>query len=142
MPSLVPSVPVTLDRPRQLRLDNAALFMAEVELSRIWGKKTSLIRTMIDPEAIGLNDLCVMLWAGCLHEDPTLTREQVREAMSLPQLGSYLEAIYQAWNVASAPAEEALTPETNAPFPSTFPGSGTGALPGSSLASVTVNSGV
>jgi hypothetical protein len=43
MSSVVPLIPITLDKPRHLRLDNRALFHAEVELSRIWNKKQNIL---------------------------------------------------------------------------------------------------
>ena len=78
MPSLVPSVPLVLDRERHLRLDNAALFRAERELSKLWSRKVSVLQTLIDPETLGLNDLSILLWCGLLHEDADLSLSQVQ----------------------------------------------------------------
>ena len=135
MPSLVPSVPITLDRERNLRLDNAALFRAERELSKVWNRKVSVLQTLIDPETLGLNDLSILLWCGLLHEDSDLSLSQVQDAMTVQNFATYLDALYTAWNAATAPAEGAPMQESSAsPFPSASPGNATGALRVSSLA--------
>lgn len=134
MPSLVPSVPITLDKDRNLRLDNAALFRAERELSRVWGRKVSVLQTLIDPETLGLNDLSILLWCACLHEDQDLSLSQVQDAMTITNFATYLDALYQAWNLATAPAEGASQQEPDGPFPSASPGNATGASRVSSLA--------
>lgn len=133
MPSLVPPIPVQLDRERHLRLDNAALFRAERELSRVWQRKVSVLQTLIDPETLGLNDLSILLWCGLLHEDHDLSLSQVQDAMTVQHFATYLDAIYQAWNLATAPAEGAPQ-EPDGPFPSASLGNSTGASRVSSLA--------
>jgi hypothetical protein len=141
MPSLVPLIPITLDKPRSLRLDNRALLLAEREISRVWDRKANILQVLLDVQSLSLNDLCVLVWCGCLHEDPTLTLEQVQDAVSLPEYATLLKAVYDSWNEATAPAEvtEGLP---SSPLAPASPGNGTGALPASSLASAMTSSGV
>ena len=135
MPSLVPSVPVVLDKERHLRLDNAALFRAERELSRLWGKRLSILQVLMDPETLGMNDLSVLLWCGLLHEDADLALSQVQDAMQVANFAALLEALYAAWSADTQPAEGAASPtEVDGPFASGSPGNSTGALRASSLA--------
>jgi hypothetical protein len=105
MPSVVPLIPITLDKPRHLRLDNRALFRSERELSLLWQKKVSVLNVFVDIGNISLNDLAVLLWVGLIHEDPTLTLEQTQDLMELSRLPDILRAILQAWNAATLPAE-------------------------------------
>lgn len=128
MDSLVPGIPVQLDRLRALRLDNRALLRAERELSTVWQRKLSILAVMLDPQALGLTDLTVLLWCGCLHEAPSLRLETVQEAVTLAQLPALLEALYAAWNAATATAEP--VPEgTNGPLAQPSPGPGFGVEP-------------
>jgi hypothetical protein len=105
MLSTVPLIPIMLDKPRHLRLDNRALFRCERELSTLWNCKTSLLTVFIDLANLSLNDLAIMLWVGLLHEDPTLTLEQTQDLMELSKLPDILGAILKAWNAATLPAE-------------------------------------
>ena len=109
--SVVPSIPLTLDKPRHLRLDNRALFRCERELVQIWGTKTSMLSILMDLGNIRLNDLAVMLWVGLLHEDPTLTLEETQDLMDFSKLSDILGAILQAWNAATLPADPQAVPE-------------------------------
>jgi hypothetical protein len=103
MPSIVPLIPITLDRPRHLRLGNPAIFQAEIELSKLWGKRCSIFTTL-GPD-VGVNDLSVILWQALLHEDPRLTLAYVQEhVMDLAKLPEIIDAVLQAWNAATAPA--------------------------------------
>jgi hypothetical protein len=103
MPSVVPLIPITLDRPRHLRLDNRAIFQAERELSRLWEKRCSLFNVLATD--LGLNDLSVILWQALLHEDARLTLAIVQnELMDMAKLPEIIDAVLQAWNAATAPA--------------------------------------
>lgn len=106
-PSVVPSVPLMLDKERHLRFTIPALLMAERELSRIWEKKVSLFATIGSAEGLGLNDMQVLLWVALLHEEPGLTLLRVQDMMDLSKVGDYITAIYAAWNAAwpLAPAQ-------------------------------------
>jgi hypothetical protein len=103
MPSVVPLIPITLDRPRHLRLSNAAIFQAEIELSKLWGKRCSLFNVLASD--LGLNDLSVILWQALLHEDARLTLAIVQnELMDMAKLSEIIDAVLQAWNGATTPA--------------------------------------
>ena len=103
MPSIVPLIPITLDRRRVLRLNNAAIFQAEIELSKLWGKRSSLFNVLAND--LGLNDLSVILWQALLYEDHRLTLEDVQnELMDMAKLPDIIEAVLSAWNAATAPA--------------------------------------
>lgn len=130
MPSIVPLIPIDLDRRRHLRLNNAAIFQAEIELSKLWGKKVSLFQTLGTSETLGFNDLSVVLWQALVHEDPRLTLAQTQEVMDLGKLPQIIEAILAAWNAATAPAVPETAPNgegTADPFPAGLPGTSSGA---------------
>jgi hypothetical protein len=132
MPSLVPLIPITLDRPRQLRLDNRAIFQAERELSRLWEKRCSLFNVLAND--LGLNDLSVILWQALLHEDPRLTLADVQnELMDMAKLPEIIDAVLQAWNAATTPAITGASAngevgETD-PLPTGSPGTTFGPMP-------------
>jgi|SRR5262252_5858349 len=139
MPRVTPEVPIILDRPRHLRLDNRAIFSAEKELSALWGKKVSLF-TVLGSGELGLNDLSVLLWQGLRHEDPGLTLERVQDLMDMSDLPGLIEKVLASWNAATTPAEPRQeTPD--APFPNGSSGPASGATGALSLASATTSSG-
>lgn len=140
MPSLVPFVPITLDRLRHIRLDNQALLLAEREISKLWDKRVNILQVFLDTPTLGLNDVCIVLWAGLRHEDPQLTLLQVQDLVGLAEYVPVLQALYEAWNSATAsavPSSEAAP----VPLAQASPGNGSGGLVEPSLASVTVSSG-
>jgi hypothetical protein len=129
--SVVPSFPIDLDKRRHVRLRNRAIFRAEIELSKLWGRKVSLFQTLGNSETLGFNDLSVILWQGLLHEDPRLTLEQTQDIMDLGQLPTIIDVILQAWNAATAPAvpESMSNGEAPAdPFPAGLPGTPSGPM--------------
>ena len=116
MPSIIPSIPITLDRPRFLRLTNWARCRAERELCTYWQRDLSLYDALTHTP-MRANDFCILVWAALLEDDPNLT---VREAMNLMDLVPQpvlMEALIQAWNIAT-PADEHPAPpvENGAPF--------------------------
>ena len=136
MPRIIPSIPVDFDRPRTLRFDRRAVFQSEVELSRVWGKPTTFYEAIYSlanvfgdtAMALSLNNLSVLLWQGFLHETPSLTLDEVQDALPFddpaalfPLAGKVLEA-WQAMSVPPAdttPTEvsdaDPLAPSTGAP---------------------------
>jgi hypothetical protein len=115
-PRIIDLIPITLDKPRHLLFDRMAVKLIEVELTRIWGKEYTFYQALrLCAEMLNDNDLSklsyinvsVMLWAGCLHEDPTLTQQVVEEALPYAdpsQLIPYIGPILQAWQAVSPPA--------------------------------------
>ena len=73
----LPEVTITLDRPRKFRLDFFALCKLEQKIGK------SALRA-IDWHDLGMNDTLLLLWAGLLSDDPTLTYEKVGDLMSVP----------------------------------------------------------
>ena len=89
-PRIIELVPIVLDRPRHLLFNRFAVKLIEVELTRIWAREYTFYQALrLCAEMLQDNDLSklsfinvsVMLWAGCLHEDRTLTLETVEEAL-------------------------------------------------------------
>lgn len=74
-----PSLEVELDRKRKFCLDLNAF----CELEKRLGK--SLFK-VINWNDTGFNDMRLLLWAGLLSDDPTLSFEDFNKMMSVPQL--------------------------------------------------------
>lgn len=140
MPSVVPGIPLMLDRERHLRLDNAAMLLAERELSRLWDRKISLFSVLASADGLGLNDLSVLLFAALLHEDPSLTLLKTQDLMDMQRLPEMINAILAAWNAATMPV--VTSQETaDGPLASTLTGPDSGVPPVSSSVSVPLSSG-
>src|SRR5262245_47713843 len=115
MPTVVPLIDVTLDKPRHLLFDRRAIKAIELELSRIWGHEYTFFQAvrrlsemLLDNDLSKLSyiNIATMLHQGCLHEDPTLTLAQVEEALPYADpvgLIPYASLILQAWQAASPP---------------------------------------
>lgn len=82
----IESVPIELDKPRQMRLDMLALFRAEQKVNKLRGnlRPISIFNLIqreviaIDGEEVGipLDLMLALFWASLLHEDPGLTFEE------------------------------------------------------------------
>ena len=84
MPYITPPVPITLDKPRSLRFDNAAILAAERQFHQHWGdhkRFMAIVRSLLDvaraaPDTtvdaldVSLTDWSILCWAGLHHEDP------------------------------------------------------------------------
>ena len=105
MASIVPLIPIVLDRERHLRMTNRALLQAERALCDFWGTKRNILAVLMDGSTLTLNDIAIVLHQGLLHEDPSLTLEQVQDLMTVDKVAACLDAITRAWNVATEPAE-------------------------------------
>jgi hypothetical protein len=73
----LPEIEITLDKPRKFRLDFFALCKLEQKIGK------SALRA-IDWNDLGMNDTLLLLWAGLLSDDSTLTYEKVGELMAIP----------------------------------------------------------
>jgi hypothetical protein len=102
--SLVPLVPIILDKPRHLRLDISALCNAERDLSEFWGKKTSVYAVLLDMP-MGINDLSILVLHGLRHEDPTLSLPEVRGMLNHSSIPVIFQAVTDAWTKATQSAE-------------------------------------
>lgn len=105
--SIVPPVPLDLDRRRHLRFGKRAVFRAEKALCDFWGKRTNILTVLFDAAGLTLNDIAILLWQGLLHEDPTLTLEQVQGMVTVENVTTIVEALYRSWNDASQDAADA-----------------------------------
>lgn len=148
-PRIVPLTPIVLDKPRTLLFDRLAVKFIELELTRIWGREYTFYQALrLCAEMLQDNDLAklslinisVMLWAGCLHEDPTLTHQTVDEALPYADpslLIPYVGPILQAWQAASPTPPPAQ--EMNGEVADSNP---LGASPGSSSGVLSVSASV
>jgi hypothetical protein len=110
-PSVVPTVEITVGgQTRHLKYDFAALaayeqVSGESALSNIWRGMT-------------LRRVVHLLYAGLVHETPTLTLEEVQGWFNRPRQSLLLDvtnAVVDAWTRASADDEEAEA-EADAPL--------------------------
>jgi hypothetical protein len=124
MPSIIPNVPILLDRARTLRFDRRAVFTAERELAKLWqtpktfyGAMISVIQAVSESriEGLNLNDIAVVLWQGLLYDDPMLTLEQVQDMLPTFDMAAMVPicaALLDAWNIAAQPATTTPPEET------------------------------
>lgn len=114
MPSLTPpdlrrSCPVELDKPRRLRYNFAALALLDERygINLLETDEAALEATFKHPAA-----LMRILWAGCVHEDPSVTPEQLAEHLGLAELKDVMEAVTAAIKLSqkSKLAEDAAVP--------------------------------
>jgi len=121
-------VPLVLDKPRTILLDIEALCEAEDALSLLYGRDISVYEVLThNPPR--LNDLCVVVHHGLLHEDASLTLKDVKQLMNYASFPTILQAVTNAWagQTASAEAQELTTlPD---PPPDGPTGDGSGPLP-------------
>lgn len=96
---VAPTVPIMLDKPRQLRAD----FNALANIEEKTGKNTLNNEIWEDISAAHLR---VLLWALLLHEDPTLTLEQVGAMMHPGNVMEIGKAVIQALRGAFPEADE------------------------------------
>lgn len=128
--SLVPPVPIDLDRRRHVKLGKRAIFRAEKALCQFWEKRLNILTVLFSADGLTMNDVAILLWQGLLHEDPSLTLEQVQSFITLENLTRIVEAIYQAWNDASKPVDGvAEVHDDDRPLATVSPGIGSGLTP-------------
>ena len=88
--SIAPTVTVTLDKERTLKFG----YGAYIKLEEVTGKPIGeLLDARNLTSATGVRDF---IWAGLLHEDPDLTRDQVADMLSFDRLVELQAAITQA----------------------------------------------
>ena len=140
--SVVPLVPIILDKPRALRLDIAALCNAERDLSDFWGKKTSVYACLLEVP-ISVNDLSIIVLHGLRHEDPTLSLPEVKGMLNNSTIPVIFQAVTDAWTKATQAAEPSAEGATAALDPQHSPSTGEhfGPMPVAILGSETASSG-
>lgn len=133
--SVVPLVPIELDRPRTLRLDLNAMVRFEEQTGR----------DLLNDGGINLRrmrELHVLLWACLLHEDPSLTLDQVGAMIHLGNMQYVAEQVAKVWAASMPEAQrEPKKAQRQGASPSSATGSPSGPSDGSTSASETMSSG-
>jgi hypothetical protein len=140
-PSVVPLVPLDLDKRRYLRLDINALCLAEVDLCAFWQKEMSVYDALLQTP-IRLNDLAILVLHGLRHADPTLSLPEVKGMLNHSTVPVILQAVTDAWTKATQAAEPAQGDPSPADPPGAASTGDTSGLTGvSTSASVSTSSG-
>lgn len=141
-PPVIPPVPVQLDRERHFVLTMASLRRAELRLRTLTGEKDlSILKVLVDTTKRGmipgLTELSVILWAGLVDEDATLTDEQVLALLTLDRISAAVRAFNEATDAFFTPADG----DGQAAGPLASTGSPSGASAAAASPSLTGNSG-
>jgi len=104
MDSIVPLVPIKLDRLRHLRLDISAMCQAEMDMGALWGKEMSIYGALLE-NPIRLNNLCIIVLHGLRHADPTLSLPEVKGMLNHANIADVIGAVTEAWTKANQLAE-------------------------------------
>ena len=102
----VQSINIQLDKPRSIRLDLRALVKAERALATFWGIKSISLIKVFQSQEFGIAEVTHLLWAGLLHEDPTLSYDQALSLFAKTDLQMLSTA------VTAAIQEQLGSPET------------------------------
>lgn len=130
MSSIIPLIPIDLDKRRHLRFDFDSVSATEQALTRFWGREYTFFEAInrindaalsADDGKISLVNLSILVWQGCRHEDAALTLAQVQAAMphvgNLMGLVPLIDAILQAWQAGnpsrSVPTDAEVETEAN-----------------------------
>ena len=123
--SIVPLIPVDLDKRRHLLIRKRDVRQAEVVFEQELGKPrtffTALLQLMeaIQPGEVGTvstNNICILYWLGLRHEDPGLTLEDVEDLLPLmvpAELIGLVVKLFEAWQ-AQTPRPTGETTEVSA----------------------------
>ena len=105
-----PGVQIELDRQRTVLYDlNAYCLMEE----NAGGKFLS----GIDWNQIGARDLRLLLWAGLVHEDPSLTAADVGKMIDMARVPEIMDRVQQALTNSVPQTEKKIPPTTKEPTP-------------------------
>lgn len=104
-------VPLVLDKPRALWFDLNAL--AELETALAQDIPDFSLASISELQLGNARILRALLWAGLLHEDPTLTILEVGHMVTPQHVGSCATAVSKALTVAFGVAE--ASEEANPP---------------------------
>lgn len=133
----VKMIPILLDKPRHILLNMQAVYRFEQELAKVYGEKRVSLPKIMRSGDLSMTELLHLIWAGLLHEEPTLTIEKVSALIAtVPtrQIDLLLGEALREQAGGGAPAED----PTMAP---SGIGSGSGVAPASSSTSPTPSSG-
>ena len=103
MDSIVPLVPVKLDKERHLRFDARAMRFAEMDLCQVWGKDISIYAALTNVP-LRINDIGIMLYWALKHEDARLTQDEVWSLMDHAPIADIMTALTNAWTWAARSA--------------------------------------
>ncbi|WP_026486808.1 hypothetical protein [Caldanaerobius polysaccharolyticus] len=92
-------IPIQLDKERHLKFDLNAF----AELEDLYGDINIAFEAM---QKGSIKAIRAMLWAGLVHEDKTLTLEQVGEMVHLGNINEVMSAITRAINEAMPKVDE------------------------------------
>lgn len=102
---LVPTVPITLDRERNMCMDLNAL----ADFERVSGK--SVMRGGLDMESLNVADIRALLWACLVKDDESLSERQVGAMLHVGNLGAVTDALTRLFtDVMPEQEESAETP--------------------------------
>lgn len=126
-----PPIPIQLDKLRSIKLDLRALALAEREIARFWDRKDRLsIVQIFQGGDVGVADLCILLWAGLHHEDPSLTVEQAFALASGASLQVVSEAMGRALREQLGAGTEGAQADPPQPTTAATPSASTGSNSG------------
>jgi hypothetical protein len=115
--SLAPMVPIELDKPRNLVYDNEAQIAIEDEL----GESTFDQKLW---QSISAKKARVILWAGLLHDDPSLTLDDVKKLLRGRNMAPIMKKILVAWGWSQPEPEDEPNPPNPDPSPQAGSSSG------------------
>lgn len=104
----IASTPITIDDTTyQLRYDFYAFRQAEIELTKLWGKRTTIPGllgsifetsegTQVLSDKVSVSDLTILIWCGLLHEDATLSLDEVSQGLDLSDLATLFPIVINA----------------------------------------------
>jgi len=97
-----PSVLITLDKQRNIRLNTNAL----VKVEEVLGRAISEFGT-----SFGIREIRAMLWAGLLHEDKSLTLDNIGDLIDEAGFEYVAEKVGEAINIAMGIKPEEADPK-------------------------------
>ncbi len=103
---IIPTVPIVLDRPRELFVDFNATAWIEAKTGR----------SCLDPATFSkptMKHLRMLLTAALRHEDPDITEKQVGKHINMGNMSQMFEAVRLAWTTqvsSDEPAEGSAPP--------------------------------
>ena len=110
---VMPVVSIMLDKERHLKFGLKALKAIEGATKKntlsgeFWGRPSA-------------HDFSALLWAGLLHEEPSLTIEQTDDLVdNYSSIGAISESIAEAWGAAMPEPEEDKGADKESPLAST-----------------------
>lgn len=128
-------IPIQLDKLRHIKLDLRALALAEREIARFWERKERLsIVQIFQGGDVGIADLCILLWAGLRHEDPSLTVDQAFTLAGNASMQVVSEAMGQALREQLGTGD--VQPDPPQPTTAATPSGSTGVNSGPSESSI------